>query len=676
MSETSGNDLVTEITYEVEPAEVITVPIDATLSIEGQAADAKAVGDAIAGILDDVHIQVNDEEADAQGKVIITGSGIPVSGTDTRTIDAAITAVDGKTGEDIAVSSTDATTLAAKVAGLDGRTGADIDVSATDTTSIADALLAADGKTGADIAVSATDSTMIASKLGTLDSRVTTLENEGIHAEGFVKSVNSNTPDTDGNVTLTQVPYAGNLVSDRSQTIAETFVQRTTGGSASIETGSAQLAVILGGRIWPDRVLEEITVTVDSDSITVTYDRATLIAAIPGGGTVTLNYTSEWSADPASYGLTVTGTPASGNSIGIVYVAEDRGTIIQATPTRFVSTGSNIYDYDAGYARVSKYADDALYGISGSQTGVKFAETMTGERETLTVNDGRFEVPGDGFVFVNGADAHTKIWPCWSDWLNGYGGDDGTYTESEIDLTGVMENFPYGLMQAGSVRDEINLQEMLAVSRVERLEYSAENLAEVIASGVQYEADTLYIYAEREVSVSYAVTGVHDSFDADDHGIEFIDGTDAPVMVVAQYGQDLKGKLQRDVLTVSQQALTEEQQAQARDNIGALNGADVTGMLQKLVLLKTYSKNVSTIAGGAVVSYTASQMGASTPSGYRCIGLVRQFCSSASVVIISYRLDNTGSNTYLTIQNNANAAVTNFSVNLTVAYMKSGYASY
>ena len=614
MSEVSGNDRVTEIRYSVEPAEVITVPIDTTLSVAGQAADAKAVGDAIQDVRDDIHIQVNDEEADAQGKVIITGSGIPASTTDSTTIAERLAAAGARTAAEIPMSETDTTTIGAKIAQVDGKTGADIPVSGEDATKIGAALAALDGKTGADIAVSALDSTTVDAALGGLDDRVTALEEETPSAQDIVKSVNGQTPDADGAVTLTQVPYAGNLLSESSSVVTGSFIQRTTGGAASVQTGTAQLSAILGGRIWLDRVEEDITVAVDSESITVTYDHDTLIAAIPGGGTVTLNYTSEWSADPASYGLTVTGTPANGNSIGITYVAEDRGTIIQATPGRYVSTGSNIYDYADGYARVCKYAEDALYGISGTYTAVRYAATMTGDRVVLTVSEGRFEAPGDGFVFVQGADAATKIWPCWSDWLDGYKGEDGTYTESEIDLTGVMESFPYGLMQAGGVRDEINLQEMLAVSRVERLEYSAENLAEVIASGVQYEADTLYIYAEREVSVSYAVTGVHDSFDADDHGIEFIDGTDAPVMVVAQYGQDLKGKLQRDVLTISAQELTAEQQAQVRQNIGAAG----PGMYVE----KEYKCRIS-VSGNSYASVSFADLGITGLEGYHALGIVR-----------------------------------------------------
>lgn len=685
MSEVSGNDRVTEIRYSVEPAEVITVPIDATLSVEGQAADAKAVGDAIQDVRDDIHIQVNDEEADAQGKVIITGSGIPVSTTDSTTIAAKVTAMDAKTGADIAVSGTDATLISAKLTALDAKTGADIPVSGEDATKIGAALAALDGKTGADIPVSAVDSTTVDAALGGLDDRVTALEEETPSAQDVVKSVNGVTPDTNGNVLLTQVPYAGNLVSDQNQAIAGTFIQRTTGGAASVQTGTAQLSTILGGRIWPDRVEEEITVAVDSESITVTYNRATLIAAISGGGSVTLTYSgSAWSADPATYGLTVSGTPDANDEIDITYVAEDRGTIIQATPGRYVSTGSNIYDYDNGYARVSKYADDALFGISGTYTALRYAATLTGEREVLTVSGGRFEVPGDGYVFAQGADANTKIWPCWGDWLDGYYGEDGTYTESEIDLTGVMENFPYGLMQAGGVRDEINLQEMLAISRVERMEYSAENLAAVEASGVQYEADTLYIYAEREVSVSYAITGVHDSFTANDHGMEFIDGTDAPVTVTALYGQDLKGKLQRDVLTISAQELTDEQQAQARENIGAAGPG--------MIVVKEYRCTYS-IGASDSKAITFADLGLKALAGYEALGVVwtdtnseagQIYLGAAQVVQVigtarpenidaEIIMDDTDRNLFAAVwlKNTVNIAQNNQKLKVRVAYIRS-----
>ena len=41
---------IPEITLQLQVMDVVTAPVDATLSIEGQAADAKATGDAIANL--------------------------------------------------------------------------------------------------------------------------------------------------------------------------------------------------------------------------------------------------------------------------------------------------------------------------------------------------------------------------------------------------------------------------------------------------------------------------------------------------------------------------------------------------------------------------------------------------------------------------------------------------
>ena len=92
----------------VNDASVITVEIDETLSISGEAADAKAVGDALALKADAssiTEIDVNGQSADNQGHILIDGTDIPMSGTDSTTLKAKIEAVDGKTGADIPVSS-------------------------------------------------------------------------------------------------------------------------------------------------------------------------------------------------------------------------------------------------------------------------------------------------------------------------------------------------------------------------------------------------------------------------------------------------------------------------------------------------------------------------------------------------------------------------------------------
>ena len=85
-------------------------------------------------------------------------------------------------------------------------------------------------------------------------------------------------------------------------------------------------------------VAESIDMTVNGDDIDATLDRDTFVSYVESSGTITLSYTSSWSADPANYGITVTGTPANGDSIVVVYVKENRGTITAAEPSSFVST--------------------------------------------------------------------------------------------------------------------------------------------------------------------------------------------------------------------------------------------------------------------------------------------------------------------------------------------------
>ena len=77
VNETTQNpeDLVRRVSFRVRSASVIPVPIDPTLSNEGEAADAKATGDAIAAVIDD--LRVNGKSATASGglKVITVYAG-------------------------------------------------------------------------------------------------------------------------------------------------------------------------------------------------------------------------------------------------------------------------------------------------------------------------------------------------------------------------------------------------------------------------------------------------------------------------------------------------------------------------------------------------------------------------------------------------------------------------
>lgn len=553
---------------EMDDSDVITVPIDSTLTRPGEAADAKAVGDALAmkaNLADIVGVSVNGEEADNQGLILIDGGDIPLSDADgaptiAEAVESALTTLEGLNAAEIPMSSAE---------------GAD---------SVAEA--------------------------------ITELQ-EG--AAGCVKSVNGEYPDENGGVQVNMVPFAQNLTSDTAQASAGTFTLRTTGGSRSVKSGSAQIQEIRGAMIHTGAVQEVLEWEVTGDDITAEVDRAEWIAAVNAEGTYEFTYDgSVWRLGGSTvtlgdYGITIDGTPANGNTITVNYVPEDRGVITPATPEKFIATGWNLFNASAGYARVKKY--EYKYHIGGDYTGLQYSATLNGTRSAVTVEEnGSFDVPGDGYVWpADASAANTYITTEWTDWTGGPGGTFESYSENEIDLTDVMGSvFPDGLLAVGTVYDEINLGNSQAISRIEKLEWDAETLAEIIAQGRAYEADRDYIYAVK-TSYSPVSISISNQYQANDHGLEMFTGTDVGLYAIILYGQDLKAKLTNDVVTWSAAQATEAQKKQARDNIG------VTDLLNGAVLVesKVLVDNLS-IAAGSFNESTYSV----AKTGYKPIGVL------------------------------------------------------
>lgn len=172
MSELNTNVLMT-----VQAGPVANTPIDDTLSIAGEAADAKAVGDALAnkvdttGVMEHVTITFDGIQSDNSGVILAYGDDIPIddsAGADS--IKETIEAVSAKTGADIAVSGTDSTKISEKFF------GDQIPVSSSDNTPISTKLGALGGKTGADIPISGTDSTTVKATTDAISGRVTAIE--------------------------------------------------------------------------------------------------------------------------------------------------------------------------------------------------------------------------------------------------------------------------------------------------------------------------------------------------------------------------------------------------------------------------------------------------------------------------------------------------------------------
>lgn len=425
------------------------------------------------------------------------------------------------------------------------------------------------------------------SNLDTLDSEV--------WARG--KAFNGTTVSADGEFHVRMIPYAENLETSASQKSDDSFILRTTGGEASITDGDAWVMLMKGTRVHTGYYARSIVMTPTwqqraegQETPTATINEDTFASYVTQNGTTTLTYTNDaWSATLSDYGVTVDGTPVNGDVINIAYRKEVRGTITQSDPTSFVSTGWNLYDYTNEYARLIKYSNEQGFKISGTYTALEFSETIDGTRTSISPVSGGFNPFGQnddigttGYLWVDGGNqTDTAVWMTRSDWTSGYEWNSSTstqgafhkYTESTINIASFMQNnFPYGLLQVGTVQDEINLNIGVATSRVVRQAYNSTNLENAKQSGRQYEYDENYIYIERETPVTYSVT-IDGGYTANDHGIEFFNGTDQDVYCENVYGANLKNKLERDVLTISQQTLDASQKAQVRANIDAFPGS-------------------------------------------------------------------------------------------------------
>lgn len=377
----------------------------------------------------------------------------------------------------------------------------------------------------------------------------------------------------DGNII---VGMTDNLASDQNQFSTGEFIQRTTGGDASLSDGEGDLVLIRGSKVHTDYLpkivnLEVVYGSEESDIIVDVSDDVFLESMVSDSGVFTTVFNgSSWSYIPSSYGITVVGTPVEDDTINVTYRKENRGTITMSNPQSFISTGWNLYNHSLGYAKALKYHETYGFGIEGSYTSLKFSSTIDGEKTTITVTNDRFNIPEDGYIWVTGGNnTNTAIWMTWSDWQTE--ANDGVwaeYTEDEIDFSSIMSNyFPYGLMAVEGYRDEIDFSLKKATNNVGRLVYNSTNLelARSYRTAVDYDED--YIYYGLPVSIVNNIS-LDNDFAAYDHGIEIFTNTEVPVYAQTLYGVNLKNKLERDVVTISQQTLTANQKTQVQNNIG------------------------------------------------------------------------------------------------------------
>lgn len=534
----------------------------------------------------------------------------------------------------------------------------------------------------------------------------------------MVKSVNSITPDKNGNLNIVHVLTAANLTSDDAQDIYGEFIERTTGGTASLTDGKSWIGLIEGnselrghvdeqksvqvtnmprdqitaivdwtifktavnfastnmifsydGTNWNHDLTEygvtingypiagdtvTVSFTAKSESYSVTSDAGITIemdwptyetayasspvtffsyasgewsndvtaygisiTGVPADGdviniyyspevrnlyinaatrgeavvayvnwdifkaamnyqptTMNIPYTTNWSVTLANYGVTISGSPIKGDQITLYYTPEVRGQIVNATPTKYVSTNWNLYNNTLGYARVLKYSESHGFKIAGTYTTALFATTPDGETQAITIDsNGNFSIPSDGYIIVTGGnDTDTAIYMTWSE---GTPLEFAAHSESVIDLSALMQaTFPYGLCAVGGSADEIDFTNKIATSRIERIAFTTTDLELVKNSGRDYAYDENYIYSVKATPTSIGFS-ISNEMDAYDHGMEFFTDTTVPCFVHMLYGHNLKDKLRTDVVTISRQNLTSAQKQQIRENLGLGGSAEL-----------------------------------------------------------------------------------------------------
>ena len=126
--------------FSAQRATVIPVPIDPTLTIQGEAADAKATGDAIANVWDGA--TVNGKAPVNKAFTVYASDMLMSSASGAQTIDQAIEAVAGRTANDIVYDAENLTTVKGAIDGI--KTDMDSEISEAEIDEIFDEVFGED----------------------------------------------------------------------------------------------------------------------------------------------------------------------------------------------------------------------------------------------------------------------------------------------------------------------------------------------------------------------------------------------------------------------------------------------------------------------------------------------------------------------------------------------------
>ena len=133
----------------------------------------------------------------------------------------------------------------------------------------------------------------------------------------------------------------------------------------SIKSGS----FVLKNKVYPlvhtIMTVNAVARTGTDKPITATINNAVFNAAVDNAtGTVTLSYTSDWDSDPEDYGITVTGTPVSGDEIVVTYKKNEFVVVFFNSDTDTLQPGN--FSWDVRYV-INPYYDEYGNLVDGDQ---------------------------------------------------------------------------------------------------------------------------------------------------------------------------------------------------------------------------------------------------------------------------------------------------------------------
>lgn len=313
------------------------------------------------------------------------------------------------------------------------------------------------------------------------------------------------------------------------------------------------------------------------------------------GDTIAISYTSnDWMLNNtaitlADYGIAITGgTAAIDDNIQIVFIAEQVGVIQTANPTGLYSVGMNQFNKDGSqifrnYTLNSSGAISAATGyyviyfkcIGGetytiynetpsSTVRVGYSATIPTTSSTVTllstvsssewadvlVNDSyksHYYPNNPGYLVVATSDIENLC--CHLTWEAVKEDVYESYFDYTLPIPYTDKNgdviTTYGLVNlddGAQYYDEINFEDLKWYKRTTRIEYSAENLANIQALGVPYLYDASWIYYGIN-TVEYNLEDISYSYEISNYGTEEFINSALPLTATIFYQENLRDKI-------------------------------------------------------------------------------------------------------------------------------------